>query len=328
MNKYLVFLEQREGIVKAASIELWNTLQQLAAVHEDITVCGLVAGAVDLHQLRCTLAGKGVLYYTSDHQFTLYNSPRYARLVVDIVKQESCCALFFADTVLSRELAPKLSIRMKAAMLSGVPVFDAAGVDSGTVRTVYSGSFMASFFFECPLRIYTISSLPIISTIPSRAQIDYIPLHPLSTDTDEELFPLLRRMIMREGRRDVAEAGIIIAGGRGVGGADGFALLEQLALLLGGVVGASRPAVDEGWRPQSEQIGQTGKTVNPTLYLACGISGSVQHIAGIGSSTVVVAINNDSNAPIFDVADYGIVGDLRRVLPELLGALQNIFREQ
>ncbi|TLU53519.1 MAG: electron transfer flavoprotein subunit alpha/FixB family protein [Chlorobium sp.] len=328
MYKYLVFLEQREGVVKNASIELWNTLQQLAAVREDITVCGVLAGTVDLHQLYDSLAGKGVVYHASDQGFTLYNSERYARLAGDIFKREACSALFFADTILSRELAPKLSIRLKAAMLSGFPLFDATGVDSGTLRPVYSGSAMASFHFDCPLRIYTISSVPILSGTSSRGHIDFIPLQRLFSDTEEEFYPLLRRMTMREGRQDVTEAGIIISGGRGVGGADGFVLLEQLALLLGGVVGASRPTVDEGWRPQSEQIGQTGKTVNPAFYFACGISGSVQHLAGIASSAVVVAINNDCHAPIFDIADYGIVGDLRLVLPELLCTLQDFLKKQ
>jgi len=328
MNKYLVFLEQREGIVKKASIELWNTLQKLAALHGDIAVCGLLAGAADLHQFQATLIGKGVVYHASGPGFSLYNPERYARLVADTFKQEACSALFFADTILSRELAPKLSVRLKAALLSGSPMFDAAGVDRGSVRSVYSGSALASFHSDRSFRIYTISSFPIIPANPSRAHIDFIPLQQSCPDSGEELFPLVRMMTMREGRRDVTEAEIIIAGGRGVGGADGFALLEQLALLLGGVVGASRAAVDEGWRPHSEQIGQTGRTISPALYLACGISGSVQHIAGIASAGLVVAINSDCHAPIFDIADYGIVGDASLVLHKLIDAVQDFLKKK
>jgi len=111
-----------------------------------------------------------------------------------------------------------------------------------------------------------------------------------------------------------------------MGSAEGFVVLEQLALLLGGAVGASRQVVDEGWRPHAEQIGQTGKTVAPSLYFACGISGSAQHLAGIGSARTIVAINSDRHAPIFSVADYGIVGDVHLVLPKLLAELQEFFK--
>ena len=113
-----------------------------------------------------------------------------------------------------------------------------------------------------------------------------------------------------------------------MGGSEGFALLEQLALLLGGAVGASRTAVDEGWRPHAEQIGQTGKTVAPALYFACGISGAVQHRAGIGSAGIVVAINRDRHAPIFDIADYGIAGDVHNVLPKLVDSLKDFLKKQ
>ncbi len=328
MNKYLVFLEQRDGIVKKASIKLWNTFQKLAAMHDDIAVCGLFVGAADLHQLQVTLVGAGVVYYASSTGFSLYNPERYASLVADTFKREACSTLFFADTILSRELAPKLSVRLNAALLSGSPMFDAAGVDSGSLRSVYSGSALASFHSDRLPRIYTISSFPIIPANPSRTHIDFIPLQQPCSVNGEELFPLVRMMTMREGRGDVTEAGIIIAGGRGVGGADGFALLEQLAFLLGGVVGASRAAVDEGWRPHSEQIGQTGRTVAPALYLACGISGSLQHIAGIGSASLVVAINSDCHAPIFDVADYGIVGDASLVLQKLINAVQDFLKKK
>ena len=146
--------------------------------------------------------------------------------------------------------------------------------------------------------------------------------------TGEELFPLVRRLAMHKGVQDVAEAKIIVAGGRGMGSAEGFSLLEELAGLLGGCVGASRPVVDEGWRSHAEQIGQTGKTVAPALYLACAISGAPQHLAAIGSAGIVVAINRDPHASIFDVADYGIVGDVHLVLPKLIEELQEFLKKR
>lgn len=327
MNKYLVFLEQREGVVKKASIEIWNRVQELAARHPDSAVSGILAGSLDIRQLDGVLGGKGVIYHANEERFLLYNSRHYARLVADTLKRDGATSLFFADTALSRDLAPRLSVNLEASLLSGCEVFDDAGVDVGCVRPVYSGSAIASFAPERSLRIYTISSRSTRSIISFGSHIEFIALEP-SGFTSENLFPFVRRIAMRKDRQDVAEAAIIVAGGRGVGDAAGFEQLEELALLLGGTVGASRPVVDEGWRPHAEQIGQTGKTVAPAIYFAGGISGSVQHLAGIGSASILVAINNDPHAPIFDVADYALVGDLHIVLPKLLDAVKEFLKKR
>jgi len=326
MNNWLVFLEQRESVVKQSSIETWNRVQELAALCPDATVSGLLVGPADTGQLEGCLAGKGIIYQAGEDELRLYNPKHYLMLVADTLKKEGASSLFFADTALSRDLAPRLSVRLQASLLSGCLISDDRWPDvGGCWRQVYAGSVIASFKPERPLRIYTITSRATRVNTASSGNIAFVALEPHSF-TGEALFPLVRRIAMHKGSADVAEAAIIVAGGRGMGGTEGFAQLEELARLLGGAVGASRPVVDEGWRPHAEQIGQTGKTVAPSLYFACAISGSLQHLAGIGSAGTVVAINRDPHAPIFDIADYGIVGDVHIVLPKLLEALQEFLK--
>ncbi len=327
MKRCLVFLEQREGVIKQASIDTWNRVQELVALRPDFAVSALLAGPADIRQLDGRIAGTGVIYLASEACFRLYNPERYARLVTDTLKREGALSLFFADTALSRDLAPRLSVRLQASLLSGCSIFDDAAMVAGCSRAVYSGSVIASFAPQRPLSISITSSRPAPSVTSSEAHISFVTLEPSSV-IDEALFPVVCRIAMREAGLDVAEAAIIVAGGRGMGGAEGFVLLEQLARLLGGVVGASRPVVDEGWRPHAEQIGQTGKTVAPALYIACAVSGALQHLAGIGSAGIVVAINSDPHAPIFDVADYGIVGDVHLVLPKLIEGLQEFLKKR
>ena len=328
MTKWLVFLEQREGVVKQSSIDVWNLVQELASLRPDVAVSGLLAGPAAIGHLEGCLAGKGVISHAKDDGFMLYNPERYLRLVADILNREGAGSLFFADTALSRDLAPRLSVRLHASLLSGCPIFNDAGAadDGGCRRPVYSGSVIASFAPLRPLRIYITSSRPTRSAVSSSAHIAFVDLEACAV-AGEALFPLVSRLAMHQSTLDVAEAGTIVAGGRGMGSREGFAPLEQLARILGGAVGASRPVVDEGWRPHAEQIGQTGKTVAPSLYIACAISGSLQHLAGMGSAGTVVAINRDPHAPIFDVADYGIVGDVHLVLPKLIEALQEFLKK-
>ena len=324
MNKFLVFLEQREGSVKKASLDVWNRVQEHAAIWADAVVSGIILGPSDIRQMEGSIVEDGVIYHAGEERLRLYNQAEYARLVADTFEQEGCSALFFADTVMSRELAPCLSVRLHASLLTGCSGVD-RDVVGGCSRPVYSGSSLAFFVPKHKQRIYILSSRRTPSLSSPGGNIDFVALDRKNVIA-EDIFPVVRRIVMRKGAADITEASIIVAGGRGMGGAEGFAFLDQLAQLLGGAVGASRTVVDEGWRPHAEQIGQTGITVAPALYFACGISGAVQHLAGIGSDGIVVAINSDRHAPIFDVADYGIVGDVRTVLPKLLDSVKDFLK--
>ncbi len=326
MNKYLVFLEQRDGIVKKASIDAWNRVQELARLQPYAVVSGIIAGMADIRQLDGLITGDGVIFLAKNESLNRYNQEYYTRLVSDIFQHEACDALYFADTAMTRDLAPRLSVRLQASLLAGIPVVDGEAAGSCR-RPVYSGSLLATFVPRRENRIYILSSRITARPASSDGHIDFMDLAQQWL-TAGDMFPVVRRLVMQKGSPDVAEADIIIAGGRGMGSAEGFVLLEQLASLLGGAVGSSRTVVDEGWRPHAEQVGQTGKTVTSSLYVACGISGAIQHLAGIGSAGIIVAINSDPHAPIFDVADYGIVGDVHVVLPKLFDSLKEFLKKK
>jgi electron transfer flavoprotein alpha subunit len=325
MNKFLVFFEQRDGVVKKASMKVWNRVQEFAALSGGGNVTALLAGPADVQQFDGVLAGDGVIYHADEELFRMYNQDYWATLVSDMVKQHGFTAIFFADTTLSRDLAPRLSVSLRASLLSGSLIFNNQGLPAGCSRPVYSGLALASFVSERELTIYTVPLRGKVTSCTSGGRIEIVS-YKSKPGTVNALFPVIQRTLLREEHLDVAEADIIVAGGRGMASRESFALLEQLADLLGGAVGASRFAVDEGWRPHADQVGQTGKTVSPRIYIACGISGALQHLAGIGSAGIVVAINSDADAPIFQVADYGIVGDVHVVLPKLIDAVKEFLK--
>ncbi|KZK73621.1 MAG: hypothetical protein A3K90_08380 [Pelodictyon luteolum] len=316
MGKVLVFLEQREGQLKKASLDILLRAYELARMTGDGPVAAVLPGPVD----TASLPSLGVrLYHASDPSLAHYSQYSYAALIQEAFALEGAADLLFADTALARDLAPLLSIRMNASLLQGCSALPAPGEPS--IRPLYSGAATGEFTPSAPLRIITL--IP-SGERPEPSTGGLLRVIPLPTPKPVGLSAVVREVVLQSGMPDVSEAGIIIAGGRGVGGPEGFRLLEELALLLKGAVGASRSAVDEGWRPHSEQIGQTGKSVAPALYIACGISGAVQHLAGISRARTVVAINRDPHAPIFGAADYGLVADLHTALPALTLAVREL----
>ncbi|NTW57033.1 MAG: electron transfer flavoprotein subunit alpha/FixB family protein [Chlorobiaceae bacterium] len=327
MSGILVFLEQRDGMVRQASIDLWNRLQeQAAAGAEPQPLSGIIAGPASTVGIETMLSGSGTIYHVSSDLLCLYQPESYTQTLAELFERSGCSSLVFADTALSRDLAPRLSVRLGASLLSGCSGPSAIG--AGTcMRPVYAASVVASFAAEAERRIYTISSQGPAALPRKEGAIVIVPVDDLSCEPSRPS-AFASRIAMTSTKPDVSEANIIVAGGRGLGSADAFAMLDELAGLLGGAVGASRAVVDEGWRPHSEQIGQTGKTVAPRLYLACGISGTVQHLAGTGGAVMLVAINSDRHAPIFDVADFGIVGDVHTIIPGLIKEVREFLKKK
>jgi electron transfer flavoprotein alpha subunit len=250
----------------------------------------------------------------------------HADVLADIVRRTDPAVVLMSASFRGRDLAPRLAAKLGAGLVSDVTGVEV--VEDGRLRItrpIYAGKAIARVVEKSRPQMATVrpNVFPVPPPDPSRtAQVE---------EVEAEVGDI--RAIVREvvqtatGRVELTEADIIVSGGRGMGGPENYALIRELADVLGAAVGASRAAVDAGWRPHSDQVGQTGKTVSPTLYIACGISGAIQHLAGMKSSRYIVAINKDPEAPIFKVADYGIVADLFTAVPLLTEEFRKLLAE-
>lgn len=324
-QEILVITEQRGGEFKRVSLEAIGEAQRLtgaSGLDFSIFVLGhRVEGLVE--PLLCY--GASEVLVADSEILGEYNSQVYTHVIAEAISGKKPVAIFLPATAMGRDLGPRL-----AARLGGAYIADCIGLSIGADsllearRLVYGGRIIATVKGRSPkfqvatLRPNTFERAREVAgkeTVIKKIEVK--PLPGLDVILKEIIYEKQRGM-------DIAEARVIVSGGRGMRGPENYRMLEELAGLLGGAVGASRAAVDAGWRSADSQVGLTGKTVAPDLYIACGISGSPQHLAGIMSSRCIVAINKDPDAPIFKVADYGIVGDLFEVVPRMIEGLKKM----
>ncbi|MGD0485128.1 MAG: electron transfer flavoprotein subunit alpha/FixB family protein, partial [Gemmatimonadales bacterium] len=250
----------------------------------------------------------------ADASFARYAPDGYAATAAEVAKKGGYAAVVVSATATGKDLAPRIAARLDVPLASDVI---ALGVDGGKVtasRPVYAGKAIQRVVFEAAQGVVSLRpNTYVVGAAGKAGAVEQVPAASVPA-----------RVTVREvkaseqGALDVAEAEVVVAGGRGLKGPEHFHLVEELAKAFGNAaVGASRAVVDAGWRSHAEQVGQTGKTVSPTLYVALGISGAIQHLAGMRTAKVIVAVNKDKDAPIFKAADYGIVGDLFEILPKL-----------
>lgn len=239
-----------------------------------------------------------------------------AAVVAEVATSENADVVLLPATAHGKEVAPRIAVRLQAGYIPDAIEIEASGSDLIATHPVYAGKARAKMKIETAKKV--VSLRPNVFTAKkadSAASANVRSFTPSISISDAKA--PVESVSRNTGKLDVAEAEIIVSGGRGLKGPENFYLVEELAKSLSAAVGASRAVVDAGWRPHSEQVGQTGKTVSPTLYVACGISGAVQHLAGMSSSKFILAINKDKDAPIFQIADYGLVGDVFEILPKL-----------
>lgn len=313
--KILVFLEQRNGEIKKQSLEAARKGYKLSK-ELNAEVMALVIGN-ELKNLN-VLSEHGVekVIHFKNEKLKNYSSTAYSKIITDYAKENNFNFLLFSHTSMGKDLAPIIAAKMKAGYGPDCTLIEFKDGQLVFERPIYAGKAIMNFFLNSEVRVITIRPNTVSLTEDGfnvKTNVDVKEMN----DQQLDLRSVTIDYVKSEGKLDVAEADIIISGGRGMKGPENFYLLEEIAKLLGGAVGASRAVVDAGWRPHSEQVGQTGKTVSPKLYIACGISGAIQHLAGMSSAKCIVAINKDKDAPIFQVADYGIVGDALEILPVL-----------
>lgn len=247
-----------------------------------------------------------------------YLPDAYVNVIADFINKESPDVVILGASTQGKDVAARLSARLNAPLAMDCVDIRYEDNDLIAKRFMYGGKILADIVLDGKPQIFAIR--PNAMTIEKVAGTGSI--EKVDADTGTTVMKFIEKHL-ETGKVELTEADTVVSGGRGMGGPD-FAVIEELAQLLGGAVGASRSAVDEGWRSSSDQVGQTGKVVSPNLYIACGISGAIQHLAGMSSSKVIVAINKDSEAPIFSKADYGIEGDLFEIVPLITEELRKL----
>ncbi|MBL7033777.1 MAG: electron transfer flavoprotein subunit alpha/FixB family protein [Candidatus Delongbacteria bacterium] len=315
MSSILIYLESHDGKLKSNAAEVATAGRKLATAQQKELVA-VVIGEVATDELGNWGISRAIRL--SGGNLADYSGDVWAAELAQLVSDQQADTVLMMASSQGRDLSPRLGALTGVTVIADVISLENQDGTTVGLRPVFANKAQVLVRPTGELAIFTLRPKAftpevveaVATTVESRSAAAL------------DALAIVRELAVAAGAKiDLTEADVIVSGGRGMGGSEKYDILEQLAEKLGGVVGASRAAVDAGWRPHSDQVGQTGKTVAPTLYIACGISGAIQHLAGMSSSRFIVAINKDPEAPIFKVADYGIVGNLFEVVPALNSAI-------
>jgi len=321
-----VVAEYAQGAVKKVTLEVLSAARTVADA-QGAPVHALVLGTEVTDESVAGLAhyGADAITVLDDPALATYTGDAYAAALAELVAQADAGLLMMAASTSGVDLAPLMAQRLDAGLITEVTAIEQADGHTLYARPPYSGKVLEKAYFnnEDALNIITVRPKAFSALEPDATRTASVTR--ASVGSFGDVRQIVKEVVHNVSARvDLTEAEFIVSGGRGVGGPDGFKTLEPLADLLGGAVGASRVAVDEGWIDKQYQVGQTGKIVAPQLYIACGISGSIQHQAGMGQSKCIVAINTDPDADILQIADYGIVADLFEAVPLMVEEVQKL----
>ncbi|HEU4964365.1 MAG TPA: electron transfer flavoprotein subunit alpha/FixB family protein [Bacilli bacterium] len=324
-RKILVMADLRNGSLRNVTFEALSAAKQFADGGE--VYAALLGSNVAAHADALAHYGADKVFVVDNAALENYVPDAYATALEAVIKEANPNLVFLAHSAIGRDLAPKLAARFEAGQVSDIIEIAEDGGNLVYTRPIYAGKAFTKNTLSGDLAFVTVrpNNLPASEPDTSRSADVVNVAADIPADS---LRTFIKEVVKKStGGVDLSEAKIIVSGGRGVKSADGFKPLQELADVLGAAVGASRGACDADYCDYALQIGQTGKVVTPDLYIACGISGAIQHLAGMSNSKVIVAINKDPEAPIFKVADYGIVGDLFDIVPLLTEELKKVLAE-
>lgn len=321
-NGIVVFIEHRNGQVRKSSLEALSEARRLAPKGQKPVVAVLVGDNVNSLAGFVNKCKPDKILVAAGADFANYSTEGFAAALSEAIKKEDPQYVFAANTSMGKDLLPRVAARFDAPCATDVVEFREEGGQLLAVRPMYSGKVRATVQFEGPIAFATTrpNVFPVVeSENGTQAAIEDLAVPAVNVRAK------VTSTHAAEGQKvELSEARVIVAGGRGIKGPENWGVLQELCDVLGAALGASRAVVDAGWIDHQHQVGQTGKVVSPQLYIACGISGAIQHLAGMSSSKVIVAINKDAEAPIFKHASYGIVGDVFDVVPKLTQELKKL----
>ena len=318
MTKALVLAESRDGSLRNVSFEAIAAARRVA----DEVIAVLIGHDVAKDADALASRGADQVLVVEDERLLHYTPDGYGQVFLELMNRTSPDVLVFGHTSLGKDLSPKIAAKLQAGLISDVTAIEGEGADASFIRPIYSGKAFEKVKVAEGKTLFTVrpNNIDPLEAGSSQGTVESV------TVELKDLRTIVADIVRKAtGGVDLSEAKVIVAGGRGVKSPDGFAPLQELADVLGGAVGASRGACDADYCDYALQIGQTGKVVTPDLYIACGISGAIQHLAGMSNAKVIVAINKDPEANIFSVADYGIVGDLFDVVPLLTAEFKKML---
>jgi electron transfer flavoprotein alpha subunit len=320
MANILVIYEIRENKIKKISLEATSAAVQLSQ-KLDGTVSALLMGS-QLDQLASIAGEYGAqkVYLLENPDLEKHSPDVSARLLAEVSQEISATHILMGASAMGKDVLPRVAFRLNSPLAQDIIKFEVENNKVIYTRPIIAGKLQARLSLQGEYQLATLRP-NVFPAVQNPVKPEIISLNKTVPIPKVQV---QQTMAAEAGKLDVTEAEIIVSGGRGMQGPDNWHLIQNLAKVLGAATGASRAAVDAGWREHGEQVGQTGKTVSPKLYIACGISGAIQHQAGMASSKYIVAINKDPEAPIFKLADYGIVGDVFEVLPKLTEEIQKV----
>lgn len=318
----LIIAETREGAIRSVTAETASAGKKLS---DELGVgCSalLIGAGVVGHAPGLGSYGIEKVYVADDASLSTYSGMAWLKAVEQAVEAADPSIILLSATINGKDLAPRIAALLNAGYAAACTSIDLEGGKVGATRPVYAGKIVQQMKILTPVAVISIlpKSYEVDDGQGGTAAVETMDVSWAEGLSGEKTMPVES---VAGAKIDLTEADRIVSGGRGMGGPENWHLLEDVAEQMAAALGASRAVVDAGWRPHSEQVGQTGKTVTPGLYVACGISGAMQHLAGMSRSKVIVAINKDPDAPIFGVADYGLIGDVNDVLPRLADELRH-----